>query len=170
MKRIYLLILASLIIFTSCTQNSIDGISEDKNINLPAETESESEAESTETDTFGLTLSVKDVTSTGLTLVFTQKGGNPKGTLEIGEQYSLDVWDGSLWESVPYKPSEYDIAWHAIAYIIAEGKDSEFSINWEYLYGELPAGNYRISKEVSDFVVANNYDKHTYYAEFEIGE
>ncbi len=119
---------------------------------------------------WGLTLSAKDVTPTGLTLVFTQKGGSPKGTLEIGEQYSLDVWNGSFWESVPYKPLEYDIAWHAIAYIIPKDADSEFSISWEYLYGELENGKYRISKEVSDFVVANNYDKHTYYAEFEIGE
>ncbi len=116
---------------------------------------------------WGITLSAKDVTSTEMTLVFTQKGGAPKGMLQIGSEYSIDRWNGSFWESVPPKA---EVAWIAIAYLIPKDTETEFPINWEYLYGELEAGKYRILKEVDDFVVALNYDSHTYFAEFEIGE
>ena len=38
---------------------------------------------------WGLSLSVKDVSATGLTLVVAQSGGEPTGTLETGEPYRI---------------------------------------------------------------------------------
>lgn len=46
---------------------------------------------------------------------------------------------------------------------------TEWEVNWEYLYGELPAGEYRIAKKINDFRGTGDYDTYTYYAEFTIG-
>ena len=40
--------------------------------------------------------------------------------------------------------------------------------NWEWLYGELPEGNYRIAKEIMDFRETGEYDTAIHYAEFRI--
>ena len=39
---------------------------------------------------------------------------------------------------------------------------------WEWLYGELPTGNYKIGKEIMDFRASGNYDKAVYFAQFNI--
>lgn len=42
----------------------------------------------------------------------------------------------------------------------------EVETNWEETYGELPAGIYRIGKEVTDFRGTGDYDKEMLCAEF----
>lgn len=46
----------------------------------------------------------------------------------------------------------------------------EFELKWERLYGELPAGTYRVVKGFLDFRATGDYDSETYYTEFEITE
>ena len=43
-----------------------------------------------------------------------------------------------------------------------------WEIDWNWLYGELPAGKYRIGKEIMDFRGTGDYDTSIYFAEFEI--
>ena len=59
-------------------------------------------------------------------------------------------------------------AWNAIAYLIPKDGTYEKEINWEWLYGKLPKGNYRIGKEIMDFRESGNFDKRIFYAYFEI--
>lgn len=120
---------------------------------------------------WGITLSAKDVTPTGLTLVITQSGGEPTGELQYGTPYSIDVLKDGAWEKAPYavdEETEGMIGWTMEAYLLPMGTSVEENINWEFLYGSLPAGTYRISKSFTDFREAGNYDKETFYAEFEI--
>ncbi len=44
----------------------------------------------------------------------------------------------------------------------------EWDVNWEWLYGVLAEGKYRIGKEITDFRDTGDYDSAIYYAEFEI--
>ena len=115
---------------------------------------------------WGLTLSVKDVTSTGLTLVCSRRGGNPTGELECGTDYHLIVLEDGTWKDVPTVIDEY--AWNSLAYWIFEGQDTEFEYSWEWLYGKLPAGTYRLTKGFMDFRGAGDYDTAVYWVEFEI--
>ena len=115
---------------------------------------------------WGIGLSVKDVTDFGLTLVCTQSGGTPTGELQMGSDYNLIVLKDGTWQEVPTIIEEY--AWTAIAYIIPKRDTMEFDIDWEWLYGNLPAGTYRITKGITDFRGAGDYDKFTYWTEFEI--
>ena len=115
---------------------------------------------------WGLTLSAKDVTPTGLTLVCTRKGGNPTGEIECGTDYHLIVLEDGTWKDVPTVIEEY--AWNSLAYWITEGQDTEFSYSWEWLYGKLPAGTYRLTKGFMDFRGTADYDTAVYWVEFEI--
>ena len=117
---------------------------------------------------WGLTLSVKAVTSTGLTLVCSRRGGNPTGELECGTDYHLKVLEDGTWKDVPTVIEEY--AWNSLAYWIEEGQDTEFTYSWEWLYGKLPAGTYRLTKGFMDFRGTGDYDTAMYWVEFEITE
>lgn len=44
----------------------------------------------------------------------------------------------------------------------------EWEINWKNLYGELPAGYYRIGKNIKNFRDTIGYDEEVYYASFEV--
>lgn len=116
---------------------------------------------------WGITLSAKDASATGLTLVIAQKNGEYTGTLQYGSHYSLEVWKDSAWEAVPYATEE-NIAWTTVAYGVAIGSETELSIDWQWIYGSLPAGRYRIAKGFTDFRAAGDYDDQMYYAEFGI--
>lgn len=117
---------------------------------------------------WGLTLSVKNVTPIGLTLVCTKNGGNPTGEIHCGTAYSLIVLEDGTWKNVPTIPEEY--GWDGLGYMIPEGKDTEFELSWEWLYGKLPAGTYRLTKEFMDFRKTADYDTAMYWVEFVIEE
>ncbi len=116
---------------------------------------------------WGLTLTASDVTSTGMTLTFAQSGGNPTGErLMSGEYYFLETLNGGEWTSVPLKVES--VVWTGEGWNIPLGGTFETDISWEYLYGELPTGQYRVGKSVMDFRGTGDYDTATFYAEFTI--
>ena len=118
---------------------------------------------------WGITLSSGDITPTGITLLIIQSGGTPTGELQTGTAFSLDRYNGKFWESVPYANGTETPVWNALAYLIKKDTTTELRLDWEYLYGTLPSGRYRVSKSIMDFRVPGGYDEHVYYHEFEIG-
>lgn len=114
---------------------------------------------------WGVHLEVDDVTAKGLELEISQSGGYPSGQLQTGSWYEIERFDGE-WKKVDTIITNY--AWTAIAYLIPENGERETKINWEWLYGKLPKGNYRIAKEIMDFRQSGDFDKRIFYAEFEI--
>ena len=117
---------------------------------------------------WGITLIAKNVTSKGMTLVCRQSGGKITGDLQCGSDYSLLVNTNGVWNAVPYLVDE--VAWTAEAYYIPMNDSIEFELKWERLYGELPAGTYRVVKGFMDFRGTGDYDTETYHTEFEITE
>lgn len=117
-------------------------------------------------DAWGLTLTAKDVTPTGCTVVFTQSGGNPTGELDTGTYFKLEQYKNGKWTAV--ETLRDDIAWAAIGIPIDKNSSREVNAKWQELYGELPAGKYRIGKDVLDFRKTADYDRKMYYAYFEI--
>lgn len=114
----------------------------------------------------GITLSVENVTSTGLTLVCIQSGGEPTGSLQTGSEFKLEVLENGEWMAVPYLND--NIAWTAIAHLIPMEDSISWEINWERLYGELSEGTYRIKKNIMDFRGTGDYDEEDFYVEFTI--
>lgn len=115
----------------------------------------------------GIRLSLKDVTPEGATVIFKHSGGSVSGELQTGEAFYLEKLDGNKWVWVETKPL-IDYAFHQVAYMISTDGETELETKWEWLYGSLEEGQYRISKEVTDFKASGNYDKQVYYAYFEI--
>ncbi len=104
----------------------------------------------------GLSLSAKDITPTGLTLLYTQRGSTPTGTLQTGTDYKLEQAADGAWQAVAPKIENY--AWNSMAYLIEKDGETEQEINWEYLYGTLSPGMYRLTKEVMDLRGAGDFD------------
>lgn len=120
------------------------------------------------TDAWGIQLTATDVTSSGLTLVCKQSGGQPTGDLQTGSYYFLEKHIDNRWLPVEMLPSEHKVAWTEEAWIIPMDDTTQWDVDWEWLYGELPVGHYRISKEITDFRDTGDYDESSYYANFEV--
>jgi len=117
-------------------------------------------------DKWGLSLYADDVTKTGLTIKFEQFGGNPTGELQTGAWYKLETTVNDEWLDVKSKID--NPVWNSLAYGIKKNDVTKLEINWEYLYGELPPGFYRLSKEIMDFRTAGDYNREIYQVHFTI--
>ena len=119
-------------------------------------------------DPWGVKLTAKNITPSGLTIVCTQQDGESTGELHIGSYYGLEVLRDGEWVAVDLLPMEHELAWTMEAWMIPSNTETEWEVNWTRLYGELPAGTYRISKSIMDFRGTGDYDTKTYYAGFDI--
>lgn len=117
-------------------------------------------------ETWGITLTAEDITSTGVTIKCTQSGGEATGELQTGSWYILETWTREYgWKEVP---CFVEVAWTEEAWMIPMNDTREWKVNWEWLYGAVPSGKYRIGKSIDDFRGTGDYDTAIYYAEFEI--
>lgn len=117
-------------------------------------------------DKWGLTLTADDITPKGLTIKFEQFGGAPTGELQTGDWYTLETTVDDEWQ--PVEPLRSDYAWHTVAYGLRERDITEFQVDWEWLYGELPPGFYRLSKKVHDFRGTGDFDEEIYEVTFTV--
>ena len=117
-------------------------------------------------ETWGINLTAENITSTSATIKCVQSGGEPTGELHTGSWFIIENWtQENGWKEMPYVV-EGDIAWTEEAWMITTDDVCEWDINWEYLYGAIPEGKYRIGKEIMDFRGPGDFDKAIYYAEF----
>jgi len=115
----------------------------------------------------GLRMYAKDVTPIGCTLVFSQTGGNVTGELQTGQWYEIQVRNAHG-EWIDNSSKDVEIAWEDIAYLISNDDTTKMDLNWEYLYGRLNDGHYRIVKRVMDHRAPGDYDEYDICAEFDI--
>lgn len=99
-----------------------------------------------ENDEIAVIMEVDHVTASGLTVRFHQYDKRDAGELIYGEGYSLQVLNGDTWEDVPMIID--NAAFHDEGYVIPPEGKTEMEINWEWLYGKLTPGTYRITKTV----------------------
>jgi len=118
-------------------------------------------------DKWGLNLYAEDVTPTGLTLKIEQFGGNPSGELQTGADYFLETTVNDEWQAVETINGQ-PLSWNALAYMIKKNDITEMNLDWQYAYGELKPGFYRLTKEFMDFRGTGDYDKETYLVHFTI--
>ena len=119
-----------------------------------------------EAETWGITLKAENVTTKGATIKCTQSGEESTGRLQTGSWYILETWTQEKgWHEAPYFA---EVTWTQEAWIIPMNDSCEWEVNWEWLYGVLAEGKYRIGKEITDFRDTGDYDSAIYYAEFEI--
>ena len=136
-----------------------DGESQDKTpVDEPNYSPVQHSAVMTDDDVdFGLSLKASDVTRTSLTLTCEQSGGSFTGELSTGPQFSLDRLDGAKWIICDTLVPEEELAWTMELYLIQPDGSVTWDVDWSNIYGEVPAGNYRISKTFMDETSENTY-------------
>ncbi len=130
-------------------------------------------------DKWGLRMSATDVTPTGLKLEFLQLGGDFEGDLSCGAEFMLAKYEDGKWLPVPEIEHEYPVVWNSMAYMIRKNERTELGAKWDYLYGELEPGSYKIIKKVQKIIQSGDFkdeidetgfkaEQETYEAQFVI--
>lgn len=114
-------------------------------------------------DLIGVTMEIKKntLTNTGATVVITDLSERKN---IYGNPYRIDKFENNKWKELELVTTD-TVAWTTIGYYVDEFKKLEFDINWEWLYGKLKKGKYRIVKETS---IQGEGTKHYITAEFVI--
>jgi len=109
-------------------------------------------------------MSIKEstITAKGLTLVFTN---DDEREYEYSAIYSIEVLKNKKWYKLPYV-FDGSNSWTTEAYDLSTSKSSEWSTEWDGLYGILDKGHYRIIKPVK--AASNNDEVYYLTAEFDI--
>ena len=165
MKKMFVLVLLLAMLLTGCGGTDSSGQTEN---DIPGQDTTDQTAGdlTDQEDPWGLVLAAEDVTDTGLTLCFIQSGGEPSGELQTGSPYWLEREENGEWTAV--EPLIENVAWDMMAYLISMDGETEMAVDWSTLYGQLPAGSYRLGKSVMDFRETGDYDQRDYYAAFTI--
>lgn len=120
-------------------------------------------------ENWGVALTVENVTSSGAVIHCTQSDGEATGDLQTGSWYILENWtQENGWKEVPRVNPDMELVWTQEAWIIPKDDTCNWELNWEFLYGKLPVGKYRVGKEIIDFRGTGDFDKAIYFAEFHI--
>lgn len=125
----------------------------------------------TEDDPWGIWMQVVSASSSGVKIVCKQSGGEATGDLQTGSPYLLQMYTDSGWVDLTHTTCiriEGDWGWTMEAWLIPKNESVEWTVDWTWIYGELPDGRYRIGKEIMDFRGPGDYDERVYWAEFEI--
>ncbi len=121
------------------------------------------------TDEWCISMSATDVTTDGLTLIISQNGGEFDGELLTGSYYKLQKLTDNIWTDVPYVLGDNVVyAWDDVAHIIGKSDVTQMPVNWNWFYGSLEPGKYRIEKLIMGYIEPGVYGKKSYYAEFTI--
>lgn len=107
-------------------------------------------------DKYSLEVSAKNITSTSATLVFTRMDMSITDELSFGEEFTIDKKDEYEWTEVD-TVIDGDYGFKSAAYTIAVEGSTEHDFDWEWLYGALEPGEYRINLQVEDEPVSVHF-------------
>ncbi|WP_431804550.1 immunoglobulin-like domain-containing protein [Halobacillus andaensis] len=111
-------------------------------------------------------MSVKEgtVSSTGLTVILEN---NSEKQCTYGEHFLLEKKMEGRWYQVPIA-LDGNYGFEDIGYDLDSSDSREWTVDWDWLYGGLEPGEYRIVKDILDFRKAGDYDKYHLSAKFTI--
>lgn len=117
-----------------------------------------------ENDLNGVKMEVKSNTNHSLVINVNNQSSKD---IECGAEYKIEYLESKIdtWSELPYKHD--DFGFDEVAYCLNKG-DKEFNYDWDYIYGKLNPGRYRIVKDFFEYIEGQESDKHTLTAEFEI--
>lgn len=112
----------------------------------------------------GVSMTIKDNTLTriGATIVITDT--SEKNNI-YGEEYRIDKKENGMWNELDVVVKG-NYGFNSIGYYVNENNQLEMNINWQWLYGKLNNGEYRLVKSTS---VPLEDTRHYFSVEFIIG-
>ena len=94
------------------------------------------------TEVENVSISISDISLTGATIIIKDTNVSK---YTYGEWYKLEKEIDGKWYEVKTIIENY--GFNSIGYNVDENNEIKFVINWEWLYGKLPLGSYRIIKQ-----------------------
>ena len=99
-----------------------------------------------------VTMTVSDVTATGA--VVTIQDNNPE-TFVYGEWFVIEQEKDGVWYEMKTKITDY--GFNEIGWLTDESGVLTMTVDWEWLYGKLPEGHYRILKQAGTEVIGAEF-------------
>ena len=99
-----------------------------------------------------VTMTVSDITATGATLTIQDSNEDP---FVYGEWYVIEQEKAGAWYEVKTKITNY--GFNEIGWLTDENDELVMDVNWEWLYGKLSAGHYRILKQAGPQIVSAEF-------------
>lgn len=118
--------------------------------------------ESEDTD-IAVLMEMEKITPAGAVIKISHYDWEKTGEIIAGESFSLEKENNGKWEDVPKIID--DAVFNDIGYPIPENETTEIETNWEWLYGPLSPGTYKIKKTVIDRT-DDGYTEHELAAQF----
>ena len=113
----------------------------------------------------GLTLDIKEntVSESGLTIIIKNE---TQDEYTFGSSYCVEKQIDGKWYEVPHIIE--NAGWNAVGYSVGENgiREMELEKRWEWLYGKLSPGNYRIIKDCIYSRSPGDYDEYYIAANF----
>lgn len=97
------------------------------------------------TDVENVSISIQDISLSGATITIRDINENP---YTYSEWYKIEKEENGKWYEL--KTIIDDYGFNEMAYFPDENNEVKFVINWEWLYGKLSLGSYRILKQVNN--------------------
>ena len=116
-----------------------------------------------ENDEIAVNMEALHVIPTGCIVRFRQYDRRDTGELIYGQGFMLEKKEGDSWEAVPMIVD--DAVFTEEGYTIPPEGESEIETDWQWLYGVLEPGTYRIHKTVIDHRDSGNKE-YTFFAQF----
>jgi hypothetical protein len=113
----------------------------------------------------GITMIVKEGTVSATGLIVTLENNSDKRCV-YSEDFLLEKKIEGKWYQVPIIPESY--GFDEPGYELDSSNVSDWTVDWEWLYGSLDIGEYRIVKGILDVRKPGDYDEHHLTAEFTI--
>ena len=114
--------------------------------------------------TLTIELDGESITNTGLSFTVSEDMENPN---TYGEWYEIEKFVDNVWLKVS---TINTCEFNDVGLQVDDGKSIVFNINWEYCYGALESGEYRIVKYLIPYLEreATEEDREYFYVEFTI--
>ena len=113
----------------------------------------------------GVSVKITEATSTEIILEITN---NLRKELIHGEAFMIEYFDEEATQWLPVKAIAENAAFHEIGYILKPAAATTVEIHFEWLYGSLEPGIYRVVKDVIDSNTAGDFEQYWYMEEFTI--
>jgi len=96
------------------------------------------------TEVENVSIKISDISTKGATITIKDTNKTP---YTYGAWYKIEKQENSKWKEV--EPIIDNFGFNLMGYTVDKNNEVKFVINWEWLYGELPLGSYRILKEIN---------------------
>ena len=94
-------------------------------------------------------ISMKDVTATGATIILSRYEDSDSEEITYGKEFRIQKKSDGKWQEADIV-CKGNYGFESVGYVLGKDETKEEKLDWEWLYGKLGAGDYRLIKKVQD--------------------